>query len=121
VVDDEASVRRFISATLQRAGFLTVEAENGIQALRIVRELGDDIAVIVSDIQMPNGDGLTLARAVRQASPTVPIILVSGCNEPDGDYAFFLRKPFQPSALLDAVRSLVAVGVTAVPVGDGSS
>jgi CheY-like chemotaxis protein len=118
VVDDEASVRKFISATLRLADFLTFEAEDGAQALRIVRDLGDDIALIVSDIQMPNGDGLTFARAVKEVYPAVPIILVSGCNEPDGDFALFLRKPFPASALLEAVRSLVSDELMAVPAGD---
>jgi CheY-like chemotaxis protein len=94
VVDDDADVRKFISATLQREDFQTVEAEDGAQALRIVRELGEDVALIVSDIQMPNGDGLTFARAVNKAYPAVPIILVSGCSEPSAEFDYFLRKPF---------------------------
>jgi len=64
VVDDEASVRSFISAILRRDDFQTVEAEDGAQALRFLRELEGDVVLIVSDIDMPNGDGLTLARAV---------------------------------------------------------
>jgi CheY-like chemotaxis protein len=108
VADDDASVRKLISATLQEEDFQAVEAEDGAQALRIVRELGNHIALIVSDVQMPNGDGLTFARAVKRAFPAVPIILVSGCSEPSAEFDFFLRKPFPPSALLEAVRSLVA-------------
>jgi len=118
VVDDDAAVRKFISATLQREDFQTVEAEDGAQAFRFVRELEGDVALIVSDIDMPNGDGLTLARAVNEAYPAVPVVLVSGCNEPHGDFALFLRKPFPASALLEAVRSLVSDEVTAVQVDD---
>ena len=118
MVDDEPSVRKFISAILRREDFQTVEAEGGAHALRILRELGEDVALIVSDIQMPNGDGLTFARTVNEVYPMVPIILVSGCNEPDERFALFLRKPFPASALLEAVRRLVSDESTAVPAGD---
>jgi CheY-like chemotaxis protein len=107
VVDDEPSVRKYISAILRREHFETVEAGDGAHGLRIVQELGAEVALIVSDIEMPNGNGVTFARAVSAAFPSVPIILVSGCGKPVPEFRF-LRKPFQPSALLETVRKLVA-------------
>ena len=71
------------------------------------RELGDDVVLIVSDIQMPNGDGVTFAHAVKAAFPALPIILVSGGAEPSPEFGF-IRKPFQPGTLVKAVRELVA-------------
>ena len=44
IVDDEQSIRTYITVVLQGGGFLTLEAENGIQALELVRELGSDLA-----------------------------------------------------------------------------
>ena len=114
VVDDEPSVRKYISAILKREHFQTVEAGDGAHGLRILQELGDEVALIVSDIHMPNGDGVTFARAVKASFPAVPIILVSGCAEPGSDFDF-IRKPFLPSALLETVRKLVADNSTTVP------
>ena len=114
VVDDEPAVRKFISAILQREHFQTVEAGDGAHGLRIVQELGDEVALIVSDIHMPNGDGVTFAQSVKAEFPAVPIILVSGQAERHPEFGF-VRKPFQPSALLNAVREVVAGNLTTVP------
>ena len=107
VVDDEPAVRKYITAILNREHLQTVEAGDGTDGLRIVKELGDDVVLIVSDIQMPNGDGVTFAHAVKAAFPALPIILVSGGAEPSPEFGF-IRKPFQPGTLVKAVRELVA-------------
>jgi CheY-like chemotaxis protein len=115
VVDDEPSVRKYISAILKRENFQTVEAGDGAHGLRIVQELGDEVALIVSDIHMPNGDGVAFAQAVKAEFPAVPIILVSGqAEQPHREFGF-VRKPFQPSALLEAVRELMADSLSTVP------
>lgn len=114
VVDDEPAVRKYISAILQREHFQTVEAGDGEHGLRIVQELGEEVALIVSDIHMPNGDGVAFAQAVKAAFPAVPIILVSGQAEPHPEFGF-IRKPFLPSVLLKTVREVVADSLRTVP------
>jgi two-component system cell cycle sensor histidine kinase/response regulator CckA len=99
---------------LQREHFQTVEAGDGEHGLRIVQELGEEVALIVSDIHMPNGDGVAFAQAVKAAFPTVPIILVSGQAEPHPEFGF-IRKPFLPSVLLKTVREVVADSLRTVP------
>jgi CheY-like chemotaxis protein len=116
VVDDEPAVRKYIATILNGEHLQTVEAEDGTDGLRIVQERGDDVALIVSDIQMPNGDGVTFAHAVKAAFPALPIILVSGGAEPSPEFGF-IRKPFLPGTLLKAVRELVAADdLKALPV-----
>lgn len=107
VVDDDPSVRRYVRTVLQREDFRTLEAEDGTQALRIVQELDGGLDLIVSDVQMLNGDGVTLAQAVRSSFPAVPVILVSGYAKPDAGFAF-VEKPFLPATLMSAVRKLFA-------------
>jgi CheY-like chemotaxis protein len=112
VVDDEPFVRGYISTILQREQFRTLEAEDGAQALQIVQELGGGVDLIVSDIQMPNGNGLSFVQVIKQSFPTVPIILISGNTHPDPDSNFeFVKKPFLPAALMSAVWKLVAHSV----------
>ena len=112
VVDDEESVRQYVSTILQREHFQTLEAEDGVHALQIVQDLGGGLDLIVSDIQMPRGDGLSFAHAVKRSFPAIPLILVSGYATPDADFDF-VQKPFKPATLVRAVRKLFAPKVRA--------
>ena len=112
VVDDEPSVRNFIIAVLQNDGFQTIEAENGVQALELIRKLGTGVDLLVSDIRMPRMDGITLACSVRAEFPAIPLILVSGYAEieqaklPNSGFEF-VQLPFHPVTLLSAVKKVM--------------
>jgi CheY-like chemotaxis protein len=82
VVDDSAVDRRFVGGILARDGRFQVEfAEDGSQALARLREIRPD--VIVTDLQMPNRNGLELVAAVRMHHPGLPIILMTGHGSED--------------------------------------
>ena len=82
VVDDSAVDRRFVGGLLSRDGRFQVDfAEDGSQALARMRESCPD--VIVTDLQMPNRNGLELVAAVRMHHPDVPIILMTGHGSED--------------------------------------
>jgi DNA-binding NtrC family response regulator len=109
IVDDDPSIRTYIRAILERERFETVEAGTGKQGLDILRERGSAIHLIVSDIHMPEVDGLSFARAAAKTCPGVPIVLVSGYSAGNEASPFeFVEKPFSPDALLRAVRKVVA-------------
>lgn len=77
VVDDSSVDRRFVGGLLARDGRFHVEfAEDGSQALARMREMTPDL--IVTDLQMPNRNGLELVAAVRMHHPSVPVILMTG-------------------------------------------
>ena len=76
VVDDDGSVRAYLKAVLQSEGFRTLEAEDGELGLELLRKIGSDIDLVISDIKMPKLDGI--ANSVRAEFPKIPIILVSG-------------------------------------------
>ena len=123
VVDDEPSVRDFIIAVLQCDGFQTIEAENGVQALDLLRRLGTGVDLLVSDIRMPLMDGFTLACTVRAEFPAIPLILVSGyaeieqANLPNSGFEF-VQLPFHPATLLSAVKKVMESKRT--PSSDGT-
>jgi CheY-like chemotaxis protein len=78
----------------------------------LVENLGDALDLIVSDVQMPGGDGLTFACAVRELFPTLPIVLISGRGEPELQERLsapfeFVRKPFLPHTLLTGIENAV--------------
>lgn len=99
-----------MTTILRGEDFQTLEAEGGTRALEIVEDLVGGVDLIVSDVQMPNGDGLSLANAVRNSFPAVSVLLLSGSGVLDGGFKV-LTKPFSPAALTQAVRSVLARAV----------
>ena len=107
VVDDEPAIRAIIAAILDQDGFQTVEAKDGVQGLELARQLEGGLDLLISDIVMPNMDGLSLAESVRAQFPALPIILISGFSNPRGEFEF-VRKPFVPATLQAAVKKAIA-------------
>lgn len=109
VVDDEPDVRDLISASLQFAGWETVEAASGSEALTRVRE--GDISVVTLDINLDRESGYEVCRAIR-AESQVPIILVTARTD-EFDHVLglelgadsFLTKPFSPRILVAEVAA----------------
>ena len=114
VVDDEPGVRRLACQTLQRGGYATIEAADGAEALRILECATPPIGLVLSDIRMPQVDGVQLERTCRERWPTLPVVLMSG--EVTRDWVVRLvregahqviRKPFHADTLLQAVRTIL--------------
>lgn len=107
VVDDDPSVRSFVRAIVNSEGFEVLEADGGGPALEMVRRLDGSVDLIITDIQMPYGDGRTLAGDVARMFPETRIILMSG-YERDSQGSDFVAKPFSWEGMRDAVRRVVA-------------
>jgi response regulator RpfG family c-di-GMP phosphodiesterase len=80
VVDDEPGVRRSLVRMLQAQGFTCFEAGTGIEALDVLDRI-HGVQLIVSDMRMPELDGMGLLEAVRQEYPETAVILLSGMSE----------------------------------------
>ena len=105
VVDDEPGVRGFLMRMLQAQGFECYEAATGLEALRVLDEIGDP-PLIVSDMRMPEMDGITLLEQVRARYPDTAVIMLSGVSETTTAVdclhrgaADFLLKPISMSEL----------------------
>src|SRR5215475_9333151 len=115
VVDDSAVDRRFVGGLLSRDGRYQVEfAEDGSQALSKIRESNPD--VIVTDLQMPNRNGLELVTAVRMHHSHVPIILMTGHGSEDlavealhRGAASYVPKPQLGERLLDSIEEAISL------------
>jgi CheY-like chemotaxis protein len=115
VVDDSAVDRRFVGGILSRDGKFRVEfAEDGSQALSRMREARPDL--IVTDLQMPNRNGLELVAAVRMHHPDVPIILMTGHGSEDlavealhRGAANYVPKPQLGERLLESVDEALSL------------
>ncbi len=113
LVEDESLIRGILTECLTDAGYEVLEAARADDALLLL-EVAENVRLIVTDINMPGGqDGIDLAKAAREHSPTIPIVFISGrpakLDEARviGGPAAFIAKPFKLSQVLADVRRLV--------------
>lgn len=114
VIDDEKSVREMARRMLEAEHHTVVEAVDGIDGIKVFQEEQPD--VVVTDIIMPNADGLEVIRRILQINPQAKIIAMSGggriANETYLKYArkfgaaSVLSKPFSPEQLLSLIRDI---------------
>lgn len=112
VAEDEPAIRLASRRALESKGYEVIDAADGEQALQLWRENRDRVALVVSDLVMPNLGGLQLAQALRAAESDVPVIFTSGYSTEsvlhDGELppdVQFLHKPWTLSQLFSLVRS----------------
>ncbi len=125
VVDDEKPVADAIAAVLRNAGYTTVVAYDGTEALAIIAR--EDIDVVLTDLVMSGMDGASLLRWLRSTPETkdLPAILMSMLPEERAvslcsDYSRFLRKPLQFQILFRTIEELCEPpGAPALGIGGG--
>jgi two-component system cell cycle sensor histidine kinase/response regulator CckA len=109
LVEDEPMVRTVAERALTRHGYSVVTANNGFEALEILNR-GDEFALLISDVVMPEMDGPTMVKEARQSRPDLPVLFMSGYAEEqlrksiDLDKVAFLPKPFSVQELAEAAR-----------------
>jgi DNA-binding response OmpR family regulator len=115
LVEDEQAVRRLVRDMLVRHGYRVVEAENGRQALQLFQAHQHEIALLLTDVVMPEMNGRDLARHLRACRPDLKVLYMSGytgdaMSESAGiePGAVFIQKPFTPRTLLRRVREALA-------------
>jgi two-component system chemotaxis response regulator CheY len=114
IVDDSSSLRQVVSITLKGAGYSVLEACDGRDALTKLN--GQKIHLIISDVNMPNMDGITFVAAAKKlpAYKFTPIIMLTTetgearkqAGQAAGARAWVV-KPFQPAQMLAAVSKLI--------------
>ena len=122
VIDDQPHVRAAISVALAPNGFTVTAVESGRLGLKEIAKAPFDLAIV--DIYMPEMDGVTLIKLLRERRPNLPIIAVSGVflasgrtaldvfpMAPDLAGVICLKKPFRSQELVQAIGK--AIGVAA--------
>jgi len=130
IVDDEATIRGVMSHLLERRGFRTVEARDGVDGLAKFKANPEGFSAVLLDLMMPGMNGYKLAQEIRALAPRLPIIASTGMsgNSPsdDGDAVLrgmnvhtLLRKPYSEEIFLEALRRELEAGEAAAP-SDGA-
>ena len=111
VVDDETRMVRFVKMNLDLEGYLTLEANNGLQALEKVRDHNPDLVLL--DVEMPGMDGFETLKRVREISDAAVIMLTVRSDEDDRIKGLdlgaddYVTKPFSPRELSSRIRAVL--------------
>jgi two-component system cell cycle sensor histidine kinase/response regulator CckA len=115
LVEDEEGLRALNARGLASRGYTVLQAGNGVEAMEVFAENGGKVDLVVSDVVMPEMDGPTLLKELRQKNPELKIVFVSGYAEeafekslPKGQQFNFLAKPFTLKQLIAQVKETMA-------------
>lgn len=117
IVDDSSTMRKIISRSLRQAGLPVddiLEAGDGIEGINVLQTSGKTVNLILSDINMPNMDGLEFVKAVRANGYTMPIVMITteGGEDVIADAIASgakdsIKKPFTPEQLSEKLGGLL--------------
>jgi PAS domain S-box-containing protein len=124
LVEDEPQVRSAASRVLRRYGYTVLEGQNGLEGLALWSERGHEIALIISDVVMPQLGGREMVRRLRDEGATVPVLFISGYAQgatPErldaSGRSAFLAKPFD----IDVLGRMAAELIHGAPSRHGGS
>lgn len=109
LVDDEADIREVLEISLRDSGYTVMSAENGDEALRVFRTFHPSL--VLTDIKMPNMDGIELLRRIKREDPETEVIMITGHGDMDlaieslkSEATDFITKPINVDALEIALK-----------------
>lgn len=114
VVDDSAAIRQMVEVTLTSAGYEVVTAADGVEALEYASE--NSARAVITDVNMPNMDGLTLTRELRALEPYkfLPILVLTTETDAskkqmgrEAGATGWIEKPFDPDKLLALINRVL--------------
>lgn len=112
IVDDSRTIRQQVSFTLSKGGYEVIEAEDGQDGITKLKANGD-IAMVISDVNMPNMNGIEMVEKIKADGIVVPIVMLTteGAADliqraKDAGAKGWLVKPFKPEQLVAAVQKI---------------
>ncbi|HEY3405764.1 MAG TPA: response regulator [Ohtaekwangia sp.] len=118
VVDDFATIRSFVRATLERRGYHTMGAANGTEAYKIITDETDGISLILTDYNMPDGTGFDLLKKIKSNPGTndLPVIFLTTesniqkieAAKEAGLFAW-IKKPYRSEAFFEIIERALAL------------
>jgi len=107
IAEDDVVVRNIARIVLEAAGYFVLSANDGADALNISRQYPGTIHALLSDVQMPNIDGLQLRAQILSERPETRVLFLSAQLESSAENIPILRKPFSPAVLRERMRQLL--------------
>ncbi len=120
LIDDDEMLRRMLGRALDETGYPVLLAENGLEALELLRKRSGEVGLVVTDISMPVMNGFEFAQAFRLLYPSIPLLFMTGALPAFSEGislrevgARLLLKPFSPSEFTDVIGAMLADGPSA--------
>ena len=117
VVDDEPDMVSTCVRLLKRLGYDCLTAQNGPEAIQLINDHRPDL--VVTDLNLPVGDGFEVSRHVQQSLPQTPVIVITAYHTPDtvgqayaNGASAYLAKPFSNAAFSEAVQRALKGPIT---------
>ena len=114
VIDDEPFILEYVRKVLNQVGYGVFVAENGHEGIATFEERRTEIDLVLTDIVMPDVDGIEVAARIQRIDPAVPVLFTTGAIPEDDPHmlslangGFLLRKPFFPDELIRFVENQV--------------
>lgn len=112
VVDDEPNIRELLSTSLRFAGFDVVSAANGAEALRLAEQT--DVDLLVLDVMLPDMDGFTVTRRLRDTGIETPVLFLTARDDPQDTISGltvggddYVTKPFSLDEVVARIRAIL--------------
>ena len=111
IVDDETKIREVLREYAEFEGYKTLEAENGMDAVRIARD--NDVDLIIMDVMMPKLDGYSAVKEIRKTKDLPVLMLSARVEEYDKLFGFeigaddYVTKPFSPKEVMARVAAII--------------
>jgi len=118
IVDDEAIIREVVGTILKERGYNVLKARNSAEAQELFAKYNEHIVIVITDLRMPGGSGVELAKALRRVRADLPILFISGDGENPvrfGSLTDFLAKPFTRKTIVAAVGNLITQRLAVCP------
>ena len=114
IIEDETELLMLVSTALQQNGYLPINARNSTEALEQIKKENGAIDLIISDVILPDKDGVQLVKEILSEYPDIPVILSSGYSEErivqsiiENKNSRFIQKPFTIPELLDLMHNIL--------------
>jgi len=107
IVDDNPDICKLAKLFLENSGYTVLTAADGNEGLQLYKERRTSIALLLSDVRMPNMNGIDLAARVLGMDSQLPVLLMSGDEGADYDGLECVVKPFRPVELIETVSRVL--------------
>ena len=117
IIDDEADVREVLKIHLESGGYRVIEASDGEEGIKKMREGANllQVGVIITDLRMPKVNGIGMIEYLRKNAPSKPILVITGYPDPELAISLikkgvkaYLIKPVEKDVLLEKVKKILA-------------